>query len=99
MFRARHTVAASALAALATSLILTSVRTISGKHATRIMLELNARAAKLCDAMLHDGEALRVRASTSACGAKLIDCGVEATGGLEAGRRLAEICLAGLARV
>src|SRR5690606_39001878 len=29
----------------------------------------------------------------------LIDCGIEAAGGLEAGRQLAEICLAGLAKV
>jgi methenyltetrahydromethanopterin cyclohydrolase len=32
-------------------------------------------------------------------GARLIDCGVNALGGLEAGRAMAEVCLAGLGRV
>ncbi len=33
------------------------------------------------------------------CGARVVDCGVQALGGLEAGRLLAEICLAGLGQV
>jgi methenyltetrahydromethanopterin cyclohydrolase len=63
------------------------------------MLELNRRADQLCDALEHDAAALGVAVSHSDGGARLIDCGVRAPGGLEAGRRLAEICLAGLGRV
>jgi methenyltetrahydromethanopterin cyclohydrolase len=37
--------------------------------------------------------------SRSGGGTRLVDCGLNAPGGLEAGRRLAEICLAGLGRV
>jgi methenyltetrahydromethanopterin cyclohydrolase len=49
--------------------------------------------------MVDQRESLRVTSAASSCGARLIDCGIDALGGLEAGRRLAEICLAGLARV
>ena len=63
------------------------------------MLNLNQRAAALCDALAGESEALRIGVSRSDCGTRLIDCGIEVPGGLEAGRRLAEICLAGLGRV
>ena len=43
--------------------------------------------------------ALRIAARKSPGGCQLFDCGIAAAGGLEAGRRLAEICLAGLGRV
>jgi methenyltetrahydromethanopterin cyclohydrolase len=61
-------------------------------------LGLNRRAARLADAVAGDAALLGV-AVTEVGGARLIDCGVAACGGLEAGRRLAEICLAGLATV
>lgn len=63
------------------------------------MLNLNQRAAQLCDAMADEREVLRVGVSASASGTRLIDCGAAAPGGLEAGRRMAEICMAGLGRV
>jgi methenyltetrahydromethanopterin cyclohydrolase len=63
------------------------------------MLHLNRRAAQLCDALAGDAELLRVAITTSASGTRLIDCGAAAPGGLEAGRRLAEICMAGLGSV
>ncbi|MEX0978628.1 MAG: methenyltetrahydromethanopterin cyclohydrolase [Pirellulales bacterium] len=63
------------------------------------MLHLNLRAAERCDRLAHDRDALGVGVSTSASGTRLIDCGVSVSGGLEAGRRLAEICMAGLGRV
>lgn len=63
------------------------------------MLNLNQRAAALCDALAGERDVLRIGVSTSDCGTRLIDCGIAASGGLEAGRRLAEICLAGLGRV
>ena len=60
------------------------------------MLNLNQRAAARCDALAGEREVLRIGVSTSDCGTRLIDCGIAVPGGLEAGRRLAEICLAGL---
>jgi methenyltetrahydromethanopterin cyclohydrolase len=62
-------------------------------------LGLNRRAAALADAMAADADALRVGVSHLDNGARLIDCGIDAEGGLEAGRRLSEICLAGRATV
>jgi methenyltetrahydromethanopterin cyclohydrolase len=61
-------------------------------------LGLNRRAARLADALAGDAALLGVLV-TEVGGARLIDCGVAASGGLEAGRRLAEVCLAGLATV
>ena len=62
-------------------------------------MELNKRAAELVARLLEDRESLRVTAKASACGTTLIDCGIDTPGGLETGRRLAEICLSGLAQV
>jgi methenyltetrahydromethanopterin cyclohydrolase len=62
-------------------------------------LGLNLRAARLADAIAVDAALLGVSATELAGGARLIDCGVATAGGLEAGRRLAEVCLAGLATV
>jgi methenyltetrahydromethanopterin cyclohydrolase len=62
-------------------------------------LGLNRRAARLADALLADASLLGISATGLPGGAQLIDCGVGVAGGLEAGRRLAEVCLAGLATV
>ncbi len=61
--------------------------------------KLNARAAELSQHFIDDGDLLGVGVQVAACGARLIDCGIQSPGGLEAGRRLAEICLAGLGGV
>ncbi len=63
------------------------------------MLNLNERAWRLCDELAADAERLNVSVTHSPAGTRLIDCGVKATGGLEAGRRLATICLADLGEV
>jgi methenyltetrahydromethanopterin cyclohydrolase len=63
------------------------------------MLTLNQNAAELCELLLKDRDVLGIATSNSPCGTRLIDCGIAANGGLEAGRRLAEICMAGLGRV
>lgn len=63
------------------------------------MLSLNELAWQKCDELAAQAERLNVAVSTAATGTRVIDCGVKATGGLEAGRRLAEICLAGLGDV
>src|SRR4029078_155948 len=76
---------------------------------------VNALAAPLLRALIDDADALPVdvthgapRARSIDCrgaaprgslGDGRIDCGVRALGGLEAGRRMAEICLGGLGKV
>jgi methenyltetrahydromethanopterin cyclohydrolase len=63
------------------------------------LLTLNELAWQLCDTLAADAERLNIVVSQNESGARIIDCGVKAAGGLEAGRRLAEICLAGCGRV
>jgi methenyltetrahydromethanopterin cyclohydrolase len=63
------------------------------------VISLNERAWHLCDELAANSPRLNVTVSASAEGARLIDCGVKAASGLEAGRLLAEICLAGLGEV
>jgi methenyltetrahydromethanopterin cyclohydrolase len=63
------------------------------------MLSLNDRARELADRLAADAEAARVEVTTLANGARVIDCGANAAGGFEAGRRFAEICMAGLGSV
>lgn len=59
-------------------------------------LSLNERARELADALAADAEALRVAVTTVGSGTRLIDCGSSVPGGLEAGRRFAEVCMGGL---
>src|SRR5262245_34864718 len=58
------------------------------------MLGLNELAWQKCDELAAEAERLNVAVSTNAVGTRIVDCGVKSVGGLEAGRRLAEICLA-----
>ena len=62
-------------------------------------LSLNDRAYELADRLAAEADALRVRATTLPGGTRLVDCGSAAPGGLEAGRRFAEICMGGLGAV
>jgi methenyltetrahydromethanopterin cyclohydrolase len=57
------------------------------------------RAAALVEALIADAAALRLAVERRPGGAVVIDAGIAAPGGLEAGRRVAELCLAGLGRV
>jgi methenyltetrahydromethanopterin cyclohydrolase len=59
-------------------------------------ISLNDRATALADTLAADADGFRVQVSALPNGARVIDCGIEAPGGLEAGRRMAEICMAGL---
>ncbi|MBI1902332.1 MAG: methenyltetrahydromethanopterin cyclohydrolase [Planctomycetia bacterium] len=61
-------------------------------------LQLNRRAAELCDRLAAEAPALRI-AVRDVAGSRVLDLGIAAPGGLEAGRRMAEICTAGLADV
>jgi methenyltetrahydromethanopterin cyclohydrolase len=62
-------------------------------------LSLNDRALELADRLAGDAEAACVAVTTLPNGTRLIDCGAQAAGGYEAGRRFAEICMAGLGTV
>src|SRR3954452_17057068 len=62
-------------------------------------LSVNDRARDLADQVERDAEALRVAVSRPEDGARVIDCGSAVPGGLEAGRRFAEICMGGLGAV
>jgi methenyltetrahydromethanopterin cyclohydrolase len=64
-----------------------------------VTLSLNDRAQELADRLTAEADALRLNVTTLPGGTRLIDCGSEVPGGLEAGRRFAEICMAGLGTV
>jgi methenyltetrahydromethanopterin cyclohydrolase len=61
-------------------------------------VNLNQRAATICQRIITDAERLQVRVETIG-GATFIDAGITAPGGLEAGVALAEVCMAGLGRI
>ena len=62
------------------------------------MIRLNDRAEALADEMEELADAIRVAVSEVG-DARVIDCGVAATGGLQAGLQMARVCLADLADV
>jgi methenyltetrahydromethanopterin cyclohydrolase len=62
-------------------------------------LSVAALSAPLVEDLLANATTLRLGISKSPCGALLVDAGIAARGGLEAGRRIAEICLGGLGSV
>lgn len=62
-------------------------------------MQLNHRAAALCDELMRLAEPLRLSVHRCASGATIVDCGVHAPGGLEAGVQMARVCLAGLGSV
>jgi methenyltetrahydromethanopterin cyclohydrolase len=62
-------------------------------------LSLNDRARALADRLADDADALRVAVTTLSGGTRVIDCGSAVPGGLEAGRRFAEITMGGLGSV
>jgi methenyltetrahydromethanopterin cyclohydrolase len=64
-----------------------------------IQPSVSARAAKLVDTIVADADALRISVSKGEHGERLIDMGGKSIGGLEAGRRLGEVCMGGLGTV
>src|SRR5215212_6078103 len=62
-------------------------------------LSLNERAVALADRLVEEDAALRIAARTLSGGTRVIDCGSAVAGGLEAGRRFAEITMGGLGSV
>lgn len=61
-------------------------------------MTLNERAMRLADHMATNAQTLRVTVQQTA-EARVIDCGITATGGLQAGLGMARVCLAGQADV
>ena len=62
-------------------------------------LRMNEAASEIADSMADQPDLLRVRTFRLPSGARVIDAGVEADGGIEAGIALAEICMGGLGNV
>jgi len=60
---------------------------------------VNALASVQVATLIRDAAALRLAVSKTAAGATLIDAGIGVRGGMEAGRRIAEICMGGLGMV
>ena len=62
-------------------------------------LSLNERAWLLADDCARAADELRLRVTILACGARIIDAGIEAPGGVGAGLSMARIGMAGLGHV
>lgn len=60
--------------------------------------QLNRRAFALCEALVDQSPELRIHVSHVSA-TRIIDLGIETAGGLEAGRRMAEIAMSGLGEV
>ena len=60
---------------------------------------INQHVAPLVREIIDNADALRVDVTKGSLGETLIDSGVNVVGGLEAGRLLSEVCLAGLGQV
>lgn len=60
---------------------------------------IHSHALPLVEQLVENAAALRIEVSQMDNGVRLVDAGIKVTGGLEAGRRIAEICMAGLGSV
>lgn len=60
---------------------------------------LGRAARPLVERLVEDASILRLGVTKTPSGATMIDGGITAAGGIEAGRRIAEICMSGLGRV
>ncbi|ACA20068.1 methenyltetrahydromethanopterin cyclohydrolase [Methylobacterium sp. 4-46] len=66
---------------------------------TTVRPSVNALATPLVEALVADAAKLRLSVSAKSGEARLVDAGAQARGSIEAGRRIAEICLGGLGTV
>jgi methenyltetrahydromethanopterin cyclohydrolase len=60
---------------------------------------LNERANRLADFLAANAAQHRIRVQTTGNGARVLNCGIDTPGGLQAGLALARVCLANLAEV
>jgi len=63
------------------------------------MISVNRQAAAIVEEMVAQAETLGIRVSRLPGGARLLDLGLQAPGGLQAGKYLAEVCMGGLGQV
>ena len=63
------------------------------------MISVNEEAAKIVEAMVGQAESLGIHVSKLPSGAQVLDLGVQALGGLQAGKYLSEVCMGGLGQV
>lgn len=66
---------------------------------TQTPISVNALAAPHVDALVADAERLRVGVAKTSDGVTVVDAGIDMPGGIEAGLRIAEICMGGLGSV
>lgn len=71
-----------------------TIRPLAGKQAS-----INALTLPLVEAMVRDRDALRIATEILPGGTRIVDAGIACSGGLEAGRRVAQICMGGLGEV
>jgi methenyltetrahydromethanopterin cyclohydrolase len=64
-----------------------------------VTISMNDRAAALVDELVAGAEMLGIEVHTLGSGARLVDCGARARGGLEAGLGFARACMGGLGRI
>ena len=63
------------------------------------MMLLNELALERCRLLIESPESFAIGVSRTESGVRILDCGVQFRGGIEAGLALAEVCMAGLGRV
>src|SRR5690349_17966360 len=68
-------------------------------EASAVRPSVNALASHQLAALVREAAALRIAIERGPGGAMIIDAGVAVRGGLETGRRIAEICMGGLGSV
>lgn len=65
----------------------------------QIGVSINFTTQPLVESLVRDAALLRLKVERLDNGVTLVDAGIEADGGLEAGRRIAEICMGGMGTV
>jgi methenyltetrahydromethanopterin cyclohydrolase len=66
---------------------------------TALQASIHAASQPLLESLIADASELNLLISQHESGATIVDAGIVAAGGIEAGRRIAEICMGGLGRV
>jgi methenyltetrahydromethanopterin cyclohydrolase len=60
---------------------------------------LNERALRVAEQMIDDAATLRIAVQRTSAGARILDCGIQAEGGIHAGLAMARVCLSDLGDV
>ncbi|MHB1085136.1 MAG: methenyltetrahydromethanopterin cyclohydrolase [Thiobacillus sp.] len=69
------------------------------KNDSSHLVSVNQLAAPRVENLVEQASALRLGVSSQSNGVRIIDAGIQVSGGIEAGRQIAEICLGGLGLV